>query len=97
MPGPQTESSNRFIGSAEGSLGAWLNSRPCASSNLNVWVAPIPLISPSNRRSGQCDVPASKMENLIDDEPLLMTSMCTWYPTRVKHLSKTYTRYVASR
>ncbi len=85
-----------------------LNSRPPASRKVNSSPAPpIPLISPVNRLRGHAGLlaepprpagagePASNMENLIDDEPLLMTSMCT--PPSRRPTDSRYTRGISRR
>jgi hypothetical protein len=78
------------------------NSRPLASVNVNPNLAvPIPLISPLDKArghdnqgaetaSGPTALPASKMENLIDDDPLLTTRMCNPPPSHfVRHIHAT--------
>jgi hypothetical protein len=42
-------------------------------------IPPIPVTSPSNNERGS-PVPESNRENLIDEDPLLITSMCTSPP-----------------
>ncbi len=76
------------------------SSRPSASRKVNPRAGPPkPLISPENRTRGQNNRSpelalwaASKMENLMDDEPLLITSMCTPPPGRSRRLLPSYTR-----
>src|SRR5580692_7562236 len=109
MPGLHTAFSSSVIGSLlDASLAcgaALLSSRPSASRKVNRTAGPpTPLISPANRARGQVDLSpwralwaAWKMESLMDDEPLLITSMCTPPPGRPERLLPTYTRHVCHR
>src|ERR1700760_105355 len=104
-----TAFSSRVIGSLlDAFLGcgaSLLRSRPSASWKVNPRTAPpSPLISPANRARGQENRSpwfalwaASKIENLMDDEPLLITSMCRPPPGRIWRLFPSYTYHVGHR